>query len=198
MSAVHHTNSVPPDNVGRLCESAKHLPKRLRRMDVVRDGGCPIYFLTICTARRAPLLADTQTHKEFLQFCHRSPEVAGAWVGRYVLMPDHIHAFVSAEGSAILSHWVGSLKKTLASHWRKRGHIAPFWQEVFFDHLLRGHESYQEKWMYVLQNPVRAGLAAGADQWLFAGDVHPIELSEDQRRIADSQSRPTSHKVGKC
>jgi REP element-mobilizing transposase RayT len=106
-------------------------------------------------------------------------------------MPDHIHAFVSAGGSEILSHWTGSLKKFLAAHWRRQGYVAPFWQQGFFDHLLRSGESYQTKWMYVFQNPVRAGLINDAHLWLFAGEVHPIELSEGQRR-ADSQSRPTT------
>jgi len=36
----------------------------------------------------------------------------------------------------------------------------PHWQDGFFDHLLRSDESYGEKWNYVLQNPVRAGLVS--------------------------------------
>jgi len=107
-------------------------------------------------------------------------------------MPDHIHVFVCAEGSAVLSRWVGSAKKFLAAYWREQGHIAPFWQEGFFDHLLRSTESYEEKWEYVRQNPVRAGLASNTGGWPFAGEVQPLELSEEQRRRADSQSRPTT------
>ena len=184
------TTAAHQNDVGRLCESANHLPKRLRRLDVPHAADHAIYFLTVCTAHRAKLLANTETHEQFLAFCHRSPELAGVWVGRYVLMPDHLHVFVSCEGSGALSHWVSSLKKFLAVHWRKQGGVAPFWQESFFDHRLRNDESYQEKWMYVFENPVRAGLTKEASRWVFAGEVHPIELGEDQRR-ADSQSRPT-------
>jgi hypothetical protein len=32
----------------------------------------------------------------------------------------------------------------------------PLWQKEFFDHLLRSVESYEDKCMYVKQNPVRA------------------------------------------
>jgi len=180
--------------VGRLCESAKsvpfHLPKRLRRLDIVYATDCPVYFLTICTAHRARFLNNMGTHERFLTFCQRSPESAGVWVGRYVLMPDHIHVFVAAEGSDVLSRWVSSLKKFLAAGWRKEGRTSPFWQESFFDHLLRSEESYEVKWMYVLENPVRAGLVKNASDWPFAGEVHPVQLSE-KRRHADSQSRPT-------
>jgi hypothetical protein len=32
----------------------------------------------------------------------------------------------------------------------------PIWQREFFDHLLRSEESYDQKWNYVRENPVRA------------------------------------------
>ena len=35
------------------------------------------------------------------------------------------------------------------------------WQEEFFDHVLRSSESYSQKWNYVKENPVRAGLVKG-------------------------------------
>jgi hypothetical protein len=37
------------------------------------------------------------------------------------------------------------------------------WQPGFFDHILRSDESYAEKWNYVRDNPVRAGLVDRAD-----------------------------------
>jgi hypothetical protein len=46
-----------------------------------------------------------------------------------------------------------------------------FWQAELFDHLIRSDESYDEKWDYVRNNPVRAGLANSADDWRFAGEL---------------------------
>jgi putative transposase len=37
---------------------------------------------------------------------------------------------------------------------------------------LRTRESYAEKWTYVAQNPVRAGLAATPESWPYAGQIH--------------------------
>lgn len=54
------------------------------------------------------------------------------------------------------------------------GREAPFWQKEFFDHLLRSDESYSEKWEYVRQNPVRAGLVDDADTWAFTGHIDYI------------------------
>jgi putative transposase len=47
----------------------------------------------------------------------------------------------------------------------------PHWQEGFFDHLLRGSESYSQKWEYVRMNPVRAGLSKTAEEWPYQGEI---------------------------
>ena len=35
----------------------------------------------------------------------------------------------------------------------------------FFDRVLRNDQNYNQKWEYVRENPVRAGLALRADDW---------------------------------
>ncbi len=51
----------------------------------------------------------------------------------------------------------------------------PHWQEGFFDHLIRNPESYEEKWSYVRENPVRAGLVDSAERWPYAGEIVSID-----------------------
>ena len=48
-------------------------------------------------------------------------------------------------------------------------------QEGFFDHVLRNDESYQQKWIYVRDNPVRAGLAESSDDWPYQGEIVYID-----------------------
>jgi hypothetical protein len=49
------------------------------------------------------------------------------------------------------------------------------WQPGFFDHLLRNDESYNRKWEYVRENPVRAGLVSGADDWPYQSEFVVID-----------------------
>ncbi len=59
------------------------------------------------------------------------------------------------------------------------GVSAPVWQKQFFDHVMRGDESYAEKWTYVRDNPVRAGLVEQWEAWKGQGFVdfdHPLDL----------------------
>lgn len=154
------------------------MAERLRRLETTYERQ-PIYFVTACTAERRPLLANELVHEAFLRFVEQAPD-RGAWVGRYVLMPDHIHLFVSLEPDRMgLSAWGGSLKKGISKVLRERGESSPHWQKGFFDHVMRGGESYSQKWDYVRVNPVRAGLVARADDWPYAGEVHALEYRKD-------------------
>jgi REP-associated tyrosine transposase len=130
---------------------------RLGRLDRIYVRA-PIYFLTACTARRRPLLAKQDVHEAFIRFA-RQGTAHGVWIGAYVLMPDHLHAFVALDAERVnLSALMKSLKNVLSKKLRERGVAPPHWQKGFFDHVLRSQESAQEKWKYVRENPVRAGV----------------------------------------
>ena len=133
----------------------------------------PLYFITACTDQRKKLLDNGATHDHFVDFCQRGRE-HGVLVGKYILMPDHIHLFVCIPTGALgLSTWIKSLKNSLSKHWREKGEDAPHWQKGFFDHLIRHDESYAEKWKYVADNPVRAGLCKEPKDWPFGGEINP-------------------------
>jgi putative transposase len=96
----------------------------------------------------------------------------GIAVGRYVIMPDHVHLFVSGSQDFLLTQWVRLLKRNLSKVILSP---QPHWQKGFFDHLIRHRESYSEKWEYVRQNPVRAGLVARYEDWRWQGEFIRIE-----------------------
>jgi hypothetical protein len=52
----------------------------------------------------------------------------------------------------------------------------PLWQREFFDHVLRSRESYSEKWNYIFDNPLRAGLVSSPDDWKYAGEIETLML----------------------
>ncbi len=152
--------------------------ERLRRLETTYERR-PIYFVTACTSERRSLLANDSIHEEFRRFAENG-SARGAWVGRYVLMPDHLHLFVVIEDDRIwLSAWIGSLKKTVSKVLRGRGEAPPHWQKGFFDHVMRGSESYSQKWDYVRANPVRAGLVARPEDWPYSGEIHELEYRGD-------------------
>ena len=133
----------------------------------------PLYFVTCCTYRRRSYLANDRAHTALIEFGQTAEKKFAIAIGRYILMPDHLHLFVRGSDDFVLSKWIGTLKRVLAKQLDASSHD-PFWQRGFFDHLLRSSESYSEKWNYVRENPVRAGLVKSADEWPYAGEIVPI------------------------
>jgi hypothetical protein len=66
------------------------------------------------------------------------------------------------------------LKQALAKHITVP-RTPPIWQRGFFDHVLRNDESYGDKWNYVRENPVRAGLVSNPDEWPYSGEIALID-----------------------
>jgi REP-associated tyrosine transposase len=127
----------------------------------------PLYFVTFNTHRRKRLLANSKVLRRFIEFAQTGEE-RGIAVGRFVIMPDHIHFFVSNNSETDLSQWVRLLKRHLS---QAIATSPPHWQKGFFDNLIRNSESYDEKWNYVYLNPVRAGLVLEPDDWPWQGEI---------------------------
>jgi putative transposase len=116
-----------------------------------------VYFVTVCLAKRRPLLAKPATYKILADELGILTTRHGWAVGPYVVMPDHIHMFLGRHSLAAksLSDAMGKWKE-----WTAKGILplvgvaAPLWQPEFFDHVLRSQESREEKWNYMRENPV--------------------------------------------
>jgi len=94
-----------------------------------------------------------------------------------VLMPDHVHVFVSLPSTGImLQRWVQALRTVIGKQLLMLGFHKPHWQEGFFDHLLRNGESYSQKWKYVRMNPVRAGLSETPENWPYQGEITSLDF----------------------
>lgn len=73
----------------------KHLP-RLERVWVEP----PVYFITTCVERRRKILAREAVVEILLNEWREGAEKHGWLVGRYVIMPDHVHFFCVPERDA--------------------------------------------------------------------------------------------------
>jgi putative transposase len=127
----------------------------------------PLYFVTFNTWHCRKLLANAAVHLRLIEFA-RKGEPRGIAIGRYVIMPDHVHLFARGNYSFVLTQWMRLLKRNLSE---AISATPPHWHKGFFDHLIRHSESYSEKWHYVWQNPVRAGLVTDAEDWPYQGEL---------------------------
>lgn len=80
-------------------------------------------------------------------------------LGRYVIMPNHVHLLVTpAPGddlSRILHSWKSFAANEINKSVNRRGSL---WQEECFDHIVRDEEELRHYERYILENPQNAGL----------------------------------------
>ena len=132
-----------------------------------------IIYLTVCADKRKSILAREDVQRILLA----SWQAADAWtVGRYVMMPDHLHLFCAPAGiePVALETWVRFWKSHASRRWPRPAE-QPVWQKGFWETQLRRGDSYEDKWTYVRQNPVRHGLVTKVEDWPYQGELNRLE-----------------------
>ena len=139
-------------------------------------GQSVILFLTVCTKERRPFLACPVMHN----LLREAWSDTSRWlVGRYLILPDHLHLFCSpvVDCEIPLERWVAFWKNAVARKWKAtQKSPEPLWQKEFWDRRLRAEESYNQKWDYVRNNPVRHGLCQKTEDWPHQGEIHELRM----------------------
>jgi hypothetical protein len=121
-------------------------------------------------------LNNAHIHAQLIEFGDKGTEYS-AWLGAYVLMPDHWYASVLVDISRIESIHLDQISEERAVK-----NASPSWCRVaslakgFFEHMLRARDWYSAKWHYVRDNPVRAGLRTEWSAWPFIGEIFDLEF----------------------
>jgi len=133
------------------------------------DRPAIILLLTTCTKNRKRILACDEMHRLLRNAWRLHDDYP---VGRYVIMPEHIHLFVGENNTSYVSlpNWVAKWKGHVTQQWH-RSNDCPIWQRSFWDRQLLGAAAYESKWIYVHWNPVRHGLVVRPDDWPFQGQM---------------------------
>ena len=115
-----------------------------------------ILFLNIQHPQADEAACSKGNSQAYRSFCFRAEEYNVA-VGRYVIMPDHVHLSSQClnreHAVGVGSHAPDGSRKTTPQTGNSEAALAG----GFFDHVLRNAESYREEGVCV-ENPVRADL----------------------------------------
>ncbi len=90
-------------------------------------------------------------------------------------MPDHLH-WVMQLRQGTLGRCMQSLKSRVAIAVNVHSDEGrPVWQRGYYDHLIRNEADVRQQSLYVLANPVRAGLTPRLGDYPFAWCRWPLE-----------------------
>jgi putative transposase len=150
-------------------EAGRHHPIHLSPLEA--HNRPIIVFVTCCSAKKLPVLASDFAHQAIVS----AWLAASSWlVGRYVVMPNHLHLFCAPNGidAPSLERWMRYWKSLATRALGKRS--GEVWQRHHWDRQLRSGESYDDKWEYVRNNPVRHGYVTDAAEWPYQGELNEL------------------------
>jgi len=132
----------------------------------VRIGGAS-YFFTVVTRNRLPIFS-SPTAVDLLRSAFRHVKQKRPFaVDGIVILPDHLHCIWSLPpgDSDFPLRW--RLIKTWFSKHYRPGH-GGWWQNRYWEHLLRDEEDWRRHMDYIHYNPVKHGLASGVWEWPYS------------------------------
>ena len=127
------------------------------------------YSITINTNAGRSYVKDDR----FVRFCVNVLEKEAAArafeIVAYCFMPDHVHLLVA--GLDEISHLKPFMQqfKQITGFAFKQDHDASLWHRSHHDRVLRREESIGSVAAYIWANPVRAGLVARPEDYLYSG-----------------------------
>ncbi len=138
------------------------------------------HFVTFSCYKRRKILDDNRAKGVVIHFlADRLRKSHGECIG-FVVMPDHVHAMVDFGEPSMLSQYMQQWKRRSSIRLKERSikHLPaysaainpsdPVWQPRDYDFNLFSQEKINEKLEYMHNNPVKAGLAARVDEWMYS------------------------------
>ena len=148
-------------------------------------GGHDLHFLTFSCYHRQPLLTSAHRCELFLQVLEEVGRRYQLVILGYVVMPEHVHLFLSEPqqrplATAIQALEAGFARRLLAEQRRHGPSLEPrdipqskvhdpnpkrVWQARYYDFNVSTSEKRVEKLRYIHRNPVRRGLVEASELW---------------------------------
>ena len=131
---------------------------RLRNYDYSANN---YYFITICTDQKKMIFGAPGEVNLFGLFAEKGilqihDHFFGVKVDKFVVMPNHIHAIIILEQSAVpVTTVVGLYKSYVTKQIHSIDPNIKVWQASFHDHVIRNQRSYEKIWSYIDTNPLK-------------------------------------------
>lgn len=153
-----------------MTDEPKRKPIRLAEYDYSTPGA---YFVTICTQDRRRILSNILVgeglappvcrltdigrvvENEILSIPIRYPNIK---IGKYVIMPNHIHMIVEIRadaGGASPSPTLQDAVRVIKSLSTRKSGMKKLWQRSYHEHVIRNERDYEEIWTYIDDNPAK-------------------------------------------
>ena len=141
------------------------------------------YFITLCCDHRRPHFAEPAAAQCVLSTLLECSADHPFQLHAFCIMADHLHLLAQGTDSrADLLEFIRLFKQRTAYAFRKT-YAARLWQMGFYDYILRPSDSIEDVACYIWWNPVRKGLCANPEDYVFSGS-QTIEWMQRGRKLS--------------
>jgi putative transposase len=141
-------------------------PQRLKTFDYV---GYHRYSLTYCTYYRECIFVEPGAVRLVLSHILRAGAEQQFTIPASCFMPDHVHMLVHGNSEASDCRMFIKLSTQYAGYAYSQKYRRKLWQPWGFERVLRSDEQSHTVARYILENPVRAGIAKSVLDYRFVG-----------------------------
>jgi len=145
------------------------ITERPRRLAGVSYVGLQRYSVTVCTGFRKPIFEDFTVGNDVASQILQAAGDSQFDLVAYCLMPDHVHLLASAQAEASDLTLLMKHAKQITGFNYRQSTGRSLWQPGYYDRILRDDEATLTVAKYILENPVRAGLAKALGEWPLGG-----------------------------
>jgi REP element-mobilizing transposase RayT len=97
-------------------------------------------------------------------------EAHGCLMHLVCVMPDHIHLLLEVRNDDLVAV-IGDVKSCIAREWWAFGGQGSPWQRRFYDRGVRTPQQFDEVVRYILDNPVKEGLAESWEEYPYLSGI---------------------------
>lgn len=133
------------------------------------------YTLTMACLHRRPWFSDPRNATTMMGLFPQLDVQGLSWSLAWVVMPDHIHWLLELRAHPLpyVAQRIKSRSALLLN--RLHGRTGPVWQSGYHDHAVRSEDSLRRHAMYIVGNPIRAGLSTKMGDYPFAWCRWPMD-----------------------
>ncbi|MDR1219925.1 MAG: transposase [Treponema sp.] len=161
----------------------------MRSLRTLRDGAT--YHVTSKIDHDDMSLLEPRFKALFLSFVKKAKRKFNFQLWDFCIMGNHIHFLIKPSESGSLSKIMQWIKCNFAKSWNKmngrKGHV---WGERFYSRIINGMKDFLRAREYIAENPVKAGLAERAAEWMFGSLYHRLHrmtsLLDDVDAVSDT------------
>jgi putative transposase len=132
-----------------------------------------VFFITTVTAQRRPIFRQETTARLLIETLAHYRDAGKFLLHEFVIMPDHVHALLTPSPEIALERAMQFIKGGFSYGLKSR---PPVWQASFTNHRIHDFADYEHHREYVRMNPVRARLAARAEDYPYSSAAGAIRM----------------------